>query len=70
VHLAHLFTQTITSLFEKRENKRSASADVGKGDKDIYIFDFLYSLLLVFQFKKDSLNCRNFQTLLKPEVLE
>lgn len=54
--------------FSKRENKRSASTDVGIWDKDICIFDFLYSGFLMAQFKKDSLNCRNFQTLLKPEV--
>ncbi len=45
--------------FSKRENKRSASADVGIWDKDIYIFDFLYSLLLLNSIKKDSLNYRN-----------
>ena len=54
--------------FSKRENKHSASVDVGIWDKDICIFYFLYFEFLITQFKKDSLNCRNFQTLLKPEV--
>jgi len=45
--------------FSKRENKRSASVDVGIWDKDIFIFDFLFSEFIMAQFKKDSLNTRD-----------
>lgn len=59
IYSQHIFLLKQLQAFSKRENKRSASVDVGIWDKEICIFDFLYSEFLITQFKKDSLNTRD-----------